>query len=116
MKPADLRKQFLELAAPLMEQYIEAAIGDKPLQGVSSVAAGEVWDTLKHIILTADDPTPLGRSRGKSPEKKVEQVLAQVASGKLTPSEGKAHMQLIQMGVDTTELPRMLELLEKAGQ
>ena len=46
----------------------------------------------------------------------VDNILEQVASSELTPTEGKKLISLLQAGFDITELPKLIEALEKAEQ
>lgn len=112
--PVELRQAFLKDAVELVTLYSKAARGEATFMTCVEEARREVWDTLKQIIITADDPSPL-RARGKSTEKKVENILAQVAAGKLTPKQAKAHMELVKLGVDVTELPKLIAALENSS-
>jgi len=109
--PIEIRKQFLEKAAPIIDEYINAGLSDVEFKGASGEARAEVWDTIKQIILNASDPTPLAKLTDGDITQRVDAVLAEVANGEITPDEGKKLIGLLQAGFDVTELPALIEKL-----
>ena len=112
--PTKLRKKFLsEYADDLLELYGAASTGKGTFFKCIDSAREEMWDLLKHIIKTADDPTPLAKLTDGDITQRVDAVLSEVASGELTPDEGKRLIGLLQAGFDITELPKLIEKLNE---
>jgi hypothetical protein len=112
-----LRQKLLESADEILEMYSGAALGKRTFDFGVDEARREVWDTLKAVILSADDPSPMAALTDGSISNRIDAVLADVAAGKLTPAEGKRVMSLLQAGFEMTELAELvtrLEAVEKA--
>lgn len=110
--PTNLRAHFLHRASPLIDEYIDSALGRKVLNSTSDHARIEVWNILKQIILEAKNPSPLMNIRGKPINDQVDQILTLTSSGKINLEEGKEWLSLIQQGFEVTEIPKMMEKLE----
>jgi hypothetical protein len=111
--PIELRKQLLEKAAPIIDEYINAGLSDTGFKGISGEARSELWDTIKQIILGASDPTPLSKLTDGDISQRVDAVLSEVACGDITPAEGKKLIGLLQAGFDVAELPKLIERLNE---
>ncbi len=84
MTPQELRKLVLENGEELVKQYIDAALGKGKFNSTNMGAREELWDTLKSMILKADDPV-----KNKIDIKEAQTILEHVADGKLTLEEGE---------------------------
>lgn len=78
MNPSELRDHFLNRAAPLVDAYIDAALGTKDLDSYDSDARKEVWGILKRLLLASTDKLDMPHIEGP------EDVLKAVESGKCT--------------------------------
>ena len=87
--PTELKKYFLEQAQPLIEQYINAAIGSQPLASTNAVARNEVWGVLKTLMLQSSDKIDIDTTN-------AEAVIKAVTSGKCTLAEGQQLMDMFQ--------------------
>lgn len=112
--PKKLRAKFLSEAAEfILDEYIQSAKGTKSFSSNSSTAREELWELVKSVIGNADDPTPLAKLTDGDITQRVDAVLAEVANGSLTPTEGKKLIGLLQAGFDITELPALIERLSE---
>lgn len=112
--PIKLRQKFLsEIAEFILEEYSRSARGVDEFSSSSSVAREEIWDIAKQLILEASDPTPLAKLTDGDITQRVDAVLEEVATGDLTPAEGKKLIGLLQAGFDITELPALIERLNE---
>jgi len=109
--PSKMRQHFLERASPMIDDMIDAALGEGRMKSNNALAQQEVWDILKSVIMQAENPAPLLNLRGDSVDKQVDTILTKVSAGEITFNEAKEYMSLVSMGFDLTKLP---ELLEKA--
>ena len=107
-----LRQKFLSEAAEyILDEYIKSAKGVSKFQSSNATAREELWELVKSAIQQADDPTPLAKLTDGDITQRVDAVLSEVASGELTPDEGKKLIGLLQAGFDITELPKLIEKL-----
>ena len=112
--PNKLRHKFLSEAAEfILDEYIGSAKGDSKFKSNSSTAREELWELVKSAIQQADDPTPLAKLTDGDITQRVDAVLEEVASGAITPDEGKKLIGLLQAGFDITELPALIERLSE---
>lgn len=109
--PTYLKQRFLDRAAPLMDDYIDAALGKGTLEG-HPVAQGEVWTVLREVILNARPPAPLLNLKGKSITGQVDEILTQVTRGEINFDEAKEFMSLVSAGFDLQTLPELMAKLE----
>lgn len=88
-----LKVSFLENAAPLVKQYVDAALGTAEFESVSSHAREEVWEILKELMLKSSDKLNLSLQSTKD-------VLDAVSSGKCTMKEGEELLKLFKQAKD----------------
>jgi len=110
--PASIRAQFIELAAPFLDDYVKSAFTDIEFEG-SGLARANVWTLLADIIRQAGDKVTLN-IEGAAAADQIDDVLKKVSSGEITPEQGKEYMALIQSGFDMTEFPKLIDVLESA--
>ena len=77
-----LKEHFLEKAAPLVDEYVAAALGEGQIQSTNADARKEVWSLVKELILKSSDRLDLEI-------KSAQDVLDAVSSGKCTMEEGQ---------------------------
>jgi hypothetical protein len=80
-----LKEEFLERAAPLMDQYLDATFGIDSIQSTDSACRKEVWELLKEFIQKADEKIYLPEDFSGTPEG----VIRAVESGHITLQEGE---------------------------
>lgn len=117
MNANELRKQFLNSASDVVEVALQNFKSTAPVHQMNAQQVAlfnTMWPTIDKMLQAVDDPSPI-KTKGKKATKQISTILAGVAAGDLTLSEAKAHLELIQMGIDTKELPKLIEALEKAG-
>jgi len=109
--PESLRAEFILKAGPLIDQYVDAALGKAELKATSGQALTAVWELLSDIIKQAGDKAAIDID-GDDISEKIEDLLNKVSKGVLTPEQGKKYMTLIQSGFELTELPALVEKIE----
>jgi len=82
-----LKQHFLEMAEPLVEAYVNAALGNSNLQSTNSSAREEVWSVLKQMMLQSSDKLEIDIAS-------AEGVLEAVSTGKCTFEEGEKLLSL----------------------
>jgi len=113
MNASKLRREFLKNAEPFITEMVEVASGERDLfKSTNTWAIREVWETLSEIIKKADDPVAVTFT-DKETSNKVDAILDHVASGEITPAEGKRIMALVAMGFEITELPELMAKFEQ---
>lgn len=111
--PSKMRQHFLEGAAPILDDMIALGTGNKKkVSGNDEWAQREVWEVLKGIISTANDPAPLVNLKGKSIENQINEILTAVSEQKMTISDAKEYMSLVSAGFNLQQLPKLLQKLE----
>lgn len=110
--PTMMRQHFLTTASPLIDKMILASQGKTKLDAEDNYATKEVWEVLKSIILTANNPAPMLDLKGKTINDQIDQILTGVTEGKLDFKEAKEYMSLVSSGFNLQELPKMLAKLE----
>ena len=110
--PTNLRRHFIYKAAPLIDNYINVALGKEVPISTNAKVQHEVWSVLKEIILTAKNPAPLMDIKGHTIEDQVSKILTMVSTGKCTLEEGKDYLALVQQGFELTELPKLMSQME----
>jgi hypothetical protein len=96
-----LKQNFLDKAAPIVDQYVAAALGVADFTSVNAGAREEVWEVLKKLMLQSSDKLELDI-------KSAEDVLDAVSSGKCTFEEGDKLLKLFKQ-VKDIETAGMLE-------
>lgn len=94
-----LKQKFLEDAAPLVQQYVDAALGVADFNSMNAGAREEVWGVLKQLMLQSSDKLELDIQT-------AEDVLEAVSQGKCTFEEGEKLLSLFKKVKD----------IETAGQ
>ena len=82
-----MKQKFLEQAAPLVEQYVAAALGVADFVSLSTDAREEVWDVLKKMMLQSSEKIEIDI-------KTAQDVITAVTEGKCTMEEGKQLLEL----------------------
>ena len=85
----ELKQHFLEGAWPIVDAYINAALGTKDLESLNSGCREEVWDLVKKLMLQSSDKLELDIEN-------PEDILKAVESGKCTFEEGDKLLGLYQ--------------------
>lgn len=88
-----LKQSFLDHAAPLVQQYIDAALGNAEFTSTNMDAREEVWDVLKKMMLQSSDKLEIDIQS-------AEDVLDAVSSGKCTFEEGEKLLKLFKQVKD----------------
>lgn len=102
--PTSLRKEFLEEAKPIMNAYIDVALGDGVLKGNKEIH-GKVWEVLSQVILQADDTRKIHIKTNAD-------ILDLLSKGKVSVSEAERLMGLMQKMFEMEQLPELLEKFE----
>jgi len=115
--PVKMKKNFLEGAAPLIDEMIALANGKKKNTTKDtdneSWAKREIWGVIKEIISRTDNPAPMMDLKGKTIDDQINQVLTSVSQGNITIADAKEYMALISSGFNLQQLPKLLATLEK---
>jgi polyhydroxyalkanoate synthesis regulator phasin len=109
--PTKMRQHFLKNASPVLDSIIKLANGDKKLTG-DNYAFREVWEILKGIISSANNPAPMMDLRGKDVSQQIDEILTQVSTGKINFDEAKEYMSLVSSGFNLQELPKLMAKLD----
>lgn len=91
MKNRELMEQCLEKAEPVLQAYVDAALGVKDLKSINAGCRTELWDILKAVILYANEVEHKYAPAGIETEK---DVLNAVLSGKMMIKQGLDLMNL----------------------
>lgn len=83
--PAQLREHLLRRAAPLLDQYIDAAMGKDTIESIDPHFREQVWGMIKKFIESADNKIYLPDDYRGSPDK----ILTAVETGHITLEEGE---------------------------
>ncbi|MHA1220146.1 MAG: hypothetical protein ACTSQB_00255 [Candidatus Heimdallarchaeota archaeon] len=111
--PMNLRRHFLHRASPLIDEYINAALGTSTFSATSDHARSEVWGILKQLIIEAKNPAPMLDLRGKNIEEQIDKILTLVSTGGISLEEGREYISLVQQGFEAAELPKLMQQMEK---
>ena len=111
--PSSLRMHFLRKSAPLIDNYIDVALGSAIPLSTNAQVQHEVWDTLKQIILSAKNPAPIVDLRGKAVSDQIDEILIMATEGRCTLEEAKELMSLVQQGYELNEIPELMKQFEK---
>ena len=111
--PANLKAHFLHRAAPLIDDYIDAALGESILKSTNDHARFEVWSLLIEIMKQADNKAPILNVKGKSIDDQISLILEDVFAGKSTVQEGRDMISMVQQGFDALAMPKLMEKMEQ---
>ena len=78
-----LKDHFLKISQPLIDEYVNAAMGKGELSSNNTHCREEVWDVLKKLMLQSSEKLEI--MEGGSPEA----IISAVEQGKCTVAEGK---------------------------
>ena len=90
-----LKQHFLEEAAPLVDAYVNAALGKSEIQSTNADARTEVWDLLAHLMKQSSDKLEIDI-------KTAEDVIKAVTDGKCTMQEGEQLLKLYKTAKEIT--------------
>jgi len=114
--PVKMKKHFLEGAAPLIDEMVGLANGDKKLSVKPNTteewAKREIWSVMKDIIVRTDNPAPMIDLKGKSIDDQIDAILTKVSEGKITIADAKEYMALVSSGFNLQQLPKLLATLD----
>lgn len=110
--PSKMRRHFLLGSAPILDNMIDMATGGTKLGSSDTYAFTQVWEILRGIISTANNPTPMIDLKGKDVSEQIDEILTQVTEGKLSFDEAKEFMSLVSSGFNLQELPKLMAKLE----
>lgn len=110
--PVKMRRHFLLGASPILDNMIDMATGGSKLGSSDTYAFTQVWEILKGIISSANNPTPMIDLKGKDVSQQIDEILTQVTAGKLSFDEAKEFMSLVSSGFNLQELPKLMAKLE----
>lgn len=111
--PANLKSHFLHRASPLIDDYIDAALGESVLKSTNDHARFEVWKLLVEIMRQADNKAPILNMKGKKIDDQISLILEDVFSGNTSPAEGRELISIVQQGFDALAMPRLMDKMEK---
>jgi len=83
----EIKQNFLERAAPLVDEYIDAALGLGELSSNNADARTEVWQLLSHLMKQSSEKIDIHIEN-------AEDVIKAVTDGKCTMAEGKELLSL----------------------
>ena len=83
----ELKQQFLKAAEPLVEQYVQAALGTGELQSTNASAREAVWELLSKLMVQSGESLELDIQC-------AEDVIKAVTDGRCTMEEGQALLKL----------------------
>jgi len=104
--PSKLRKSFLEMASPLLEEYVNASLGKGTLSSKDGTARAEVWDLLRDIIVQADDTQKIRTST-------TADIIKLLKRGKISIKEAKELMSILKDEYEITQAPELMAKLEE---
>lgn len=102
---SQLKAKFLELAEPILDEYVGAALGHTEIKSTNAGCRAEVWSLLRELILKASDTM--------APKKGVDlditvtsagDVIKAVNSGKITIDEGKQILLMLKTAAETNQI------------
>lgn len=85
-----LKNVFATKALPLLQNYLDAALGNDVLKSVDGDAREEVWELLKTMVLKADDRINVPIELQGSPDR----ILLAVENGFISIAEGERLMKM----------------------
>ncbi len=110
---SELKMKFLEIAEPILQEYVGAALGTSELKSTNAGCRAEVWDLMKQLILKASDTMRPDTSSGLEITC-TKDITKFVKEGKLTVEDGKSLLSMYKMiaeidslgsGTDRPKLP-----------
>jgi hypothetical protein len=112
INPSKLRGKFLGEMDDFLTEFVQVAKGEKEkFTSGNNFAITQSWELLKDIMKIADDPVPIAWSDATT-RGRIDDVLNQVASGALTPDQGKKVMALVSMGFEMTDLQEIMSKMD----
>jgi len=115
--PVKMKKNFLEGAAPLLDDMIQLASGNNKNKTKDTDneawAKREIWSVLKDIIIRTDNPAPMINLKGGTIDDQISAILTKVSEGQITIADAKEYMALVSAGFNLQQLPKLLATLER---
>lgn len=84
----ELKDHFLEKAQPIVDEYINAALGVEDLKSLNAGAREEVWDVIKQLMIQSSEKLQLDQIEGP------EDIIKAVEAGKCTIKEADALLSM----------------------
>jgi hypothetical protein len=110
---SSLRKRVLEdHAENVIDCFIRRATGGRAVMGADVRALEKAFDRIMNLVEQASDPISGIDLMNKTTAQRIDEILAKVADGTITPSEGKAAMAMISSGFEITELAELIARLD----
>lgn len=78
----ELKMRFLQQAAPIVDSYVNAALGIEDLKSLNMHCRTEVWDLVKQLILKSSDTVKMTITKPKD-------IIKAVEEGRCTMEEGQ---------------------------
>lgn len=94
MDAADIKAKFLELAAPLVDEYVGVALGTGNLSSTNASCRQEVWSLLRELIISSSEKINMEIGDIRS-------ILKLVESGKCTVEQGQSLIEMYKKVRDT---------------
>lgn len=85
----ELKQHFLDIAHPLIKEYVDAALGRSDLNSTNPGARAEVWEVIKKLILESSDKMQVKIET-------VQDIIVAVGNGSCTLEEGEKMLSLYQ--------------------
>lgn len=104
-----IRSEFIKDIAPLVKDMVLLARGKGVVANMDEKARDQVWEVAKQIILQTGDTQELEA-------RNIQDVLNLIAKGKVTPSEAKDLMQLVQSKFEMEEVASIQKMLSAFSQ
>ncbi|MBW1853222.1 MAG: hypothetical protein JRJ00_00825 [Deltaproteobacteria bacterium] len=114
--PVKMKKNFLQGAAPLIDEMLALANGTKKKTTKDSDseawAKREIWSVMKDIITRTENLAPMLDLKGKTIDDQINAILTNVSEGKITIADAKEYMALVSAGFNLQQLPKLMASLE----
>lgn len=89
----ELKTHFMEIAWPIVDSYVGAALGTKELQSTNAGCREEVWELVKKLMLQSSDKLQLTVSNPRD-------ILEAVGSGQCTIEEAQQLLTMMKQVSD----------------
>jgi len=111
--PKGIYNAILVGLMPLADEMVDIAVGNrKSFSSANNFAIKEGWEFLKNALKAVDSAVQIpGLSEGPISQR-VDLVLARVASGHLTLTEGKRLIEMLQAGFEITDLQALMAKMD----
>jgi hypothetical protein len=103
--PSELRDEFIQKAYPIIDEYINAALGTSEFKATSTDARTQVWDTIKTVILGA---TTLQKINAES----TNNIIQMLANGDISIDQAMKLMSILEKQSNIDDLKEMKDKLD----